>query len=248
MQTPGTSAIEAFYRAGFEGLRFLEQREGRGRRFGEAAHAAWRSLGGELEAADRVELLLRDAAANYPLAFGARGVFEMTWLAEDEPFGGEWPPARAGLAETLLRESKSGGEADAMALLVATAQHWGVPNPAVTPALTDQVARITPASHLLIAGVSAMVAVIAATSARRDLDLAEQALVLANGPAERQLWGLALLAASTRGRPRVLSLPNASVDAVRSVGLGRLDFGLVGEDTTAEQRSLATTLLGALRG
>jgi hypothetical protein len=248
MQTPEISAIEAFYRAGLEGLGFLEQREGRGRRFGEAAHAAWRSLGGELEAPDRVELLLRDAAANYPLAFGARGVFEMTWLAEDEPFGSEWPPVRAALAESLLRESKSGGATDVAELLAAAAGHWGLPKPTRTPALTDQVARITPASHFLVAGVSAMLAIITATSTRRDLDLAEQALVLTSGAAERQLWGLSLLAASTRTRPRVLSLAHASADAVRGLGLSRLDFSLVGQDTTAEQRSLATALSGALRG
>jgi hypothetical protein len=248
MQTPDVSAIEAFYRAAFEGLRFLEQREGRGRRFGEAAHAAWRSLGGEFEASDRIELLLRDAAAQHPLAFGARGVFEMTWLAEDEPFGSEWPPVRAALAETLLRESKGTGETDVAKLVAVAARHWAFPRPTVTPALTDQVARITPASHFLMAGVSAMLAVITAAATRRDLDLGEQALVLTNGPADRQLWGLALLASSTRSRPRVVSVANASVDAVRGLGLRRLDFGLVGEDTLPEQKALATALCGALGG
>jgi hypothetical protein len=77
MRTPSDAAIESYYRAAALGLRLLEAREARGRRFGEAAAATWRALGGELEGRDRLDLLLRDAAVSNPLAFSARGVFDL---------------------------------------------------------------------------------------------------------------------------------------------------------------------------
>jgi hypothetical protein len=229
MNTPASPEVEAFYRAGLEGLKYLETREGRGRRFGEAALAAWRALGGELEGTDRLDLLLRDAAATHPLAFAPRLVFDMAWLADDEPFGTEWPGARPALAEGLLRDGKGGGASELAELLRTASQRWALPELFVTPALLDQASKVTAASRILLAGSSAMLALVQTTAGRRDLDLAEQVVVLATNPAERQLWGLALLDATTRTRARVLDAARATSADVRALGVTHLDLLLCDE-------------------
>ncbi len=247
MHTPAADQVDAFYRAGLEGLRYIEAREGRGRRFGEASQAAWSALGGEFDARDRLDLLLRDAAAVHPLAFAPRVVFEMTWLADDEPFGAEWPGARAALAETLLREGRAKGTDDLTELFLTSAKRWALPEPQVTAALSDAATRIAPSSRILLAGSSAMLALIQATSARRDLDLAEQVVVLASSTAERQLWGLALMGATARTRPRVLSAEAATPEHVRALGVSHLDFALVSDESSGAAGT-AKTILSELGG
>lgn len=248
MRTPVAEEIDAFYRAGLEGLRYLEAREGRGRRFGEAAQAAWQALGGEFEGRDRLDLLLRDAAAVHPLAFAPRAVFEMSWLPDDEPFGAEWPGARAAVAEGLLREGKTKGTDDQTELLLTAAKRWSLPMPKVTPGLSDLAGRITPASRVLLAGPSAMLALVRATNGRRDVDLAEQVVVLSANTAERQLWGLALVGASVRTRPRVVGLSQASAASIRELGVSHLDFALVAEDAPADVAATSKAILSELGG
>jgi len=248
MGTPVAEEIDAFYRAGLEGLRYLEAREGRGRRFGEAAQAAWQALGGEFDGRDRLDLLLRDAAAVHPLAFAPRAVFEMSWLPDDEPFGAEWPGARAAVAEGLLRDGKAKGTDELTELLLTAAKRWSLPEPKVTPGLADVAGRLTPASRVLLAGPAAMLALVQATNGRRDVDLAEQVVVLAANTAERQLWGLALLAATVRTRPRVVGVAAASAVSVRELGVNHLDFALVAEDAPTDVAAAAKAILSELGG
>ena len=47
------SAIRAYYSAALAGLRFLEQRQPTGRRFGPDADARWTNFRGDLATADR---------------------------------------------------------------------------------------------------------------------------------------------------------------------------------------------------
>jgi hypothetical protein len=71
-------------------LQYVEARRPTGRRFGADADARWSSFRGDLETVDRIELMIRDADAEWPDGFGARAVFAMQGVAEDEPFGSQW--------------------------------------------------------------------------------------------------------------------------------------------------------------
>jgi hypothetical protein len=248
MRTPQAADVEAFYRASLDGLRFLESREGKGRRFGEAALAAWQALGGELEPRDRLDLLLRDAAVTHPLAFSPRLVFELAALTDDEPFGPEWLGAPARLAETLLRDGTARGELDTAAVIAASAKRWGLPEPTPSPAAEDQVGRVTAAAHIVLTGMSAMLALTTAAAGRRDWDLAEQVVLIADSAAERQLWGIALLATPSRKQPRVLTPADATPERVRELGIKHLDVAMVSEDAGPESQRAAGALFGELGG
>lgn len=78
---------EAYYKAAILGLRALEAREGRGRRFGPDADARWERFRGKLHGGDRLQILLRDASAPWGVAFAASHVFRLEGVAVDEPFG-----------------------------------------------------------------------------------------------------------------------------------------------------------------
>jgi hypothetical protein len=100
---PDSSSKAAYYQAALRGLRFVEQRSPTGRRFGADADARWMALRGHLTAADRLDLLLRDADAQWPSAFGARSVFALRAVAEDDPFGAAWEPLDPVDADALWR-------------------------------------------------------------------------------------------------------------------------------------------------
>ena len=83
---------DAFYAAAVAGLRALDARERTARRFGPDADTRWSSFKGALTDADRIDLLLRDAAVTWGAAFSASEVFDLFGLAPDEPFGPDWKP------------------------------------------------------------------------------------------------------------------------------------------------------------
>ena len=74
MTAPTDLAHHAYYRAALAGLRHVEAQLPSGRRFGPQADARWTELRGSLTTADRIDLLLRDASAQWPSAFAARAV------------------------------------------------------------------------------------------------------------------------------------------------------------------------------
>lgn len=78
-----SAAVRAYYRGALTGLRHVEARQPTGRRFGAEADARWASFRGDLTTADRIDLLIRDADAQWPGAFGARSVFARRAVAED---------------------------------------------------------------------------------------------------------------------------------------------------------------------
>lgn len=183
---PADAEIHAYYAAALAALRFVEARQPTGRRFGPDADARWSSLRGELTTADRLDLLIRDADAQWPEAFGARTVFAKRGVSEDEPFGADWEPLDAVDAEALWRAAiAQEAAADPHAALEAVARAWGVTLRACDPG------EIGANDALVVVGGSAIAATIEAFAGRSDLDWAEQITVLATPPPHRQLGALA---------------------------------------------------------
>lgn len=248
--SPTSSApadVVAYYRATMLGLRLLEGREGRGQRFGDAAHARWRSFAGSLGERDRLELLLRAASVTAPLAFAPRSVFALEGLTDDEPFGPRWPGPPRGLAAELLQAASRPLDTSApRESLDQVLSLWGHPCFAVSPALTTQLERLSPATKVVVAGAQAIVTLALAAQGRTDLDLATQAILVSERPSERQLWGIALVVLQSRSRGRTLAPAEASSTRVRAAGFARLDLALVSEDATAPAAAAARELAQAM--
>src|SRR5688572_4289801 len=96
-------ARHAFYEASLRALRYVEARSPSKRRFGADADAMWKSFRGHLSAADRIDILLRDADIEYGGAFGARVAFGLRGVAEDDAFGAEWVSLERADADALFR-------------------------------------------------------------------------------------------------------------------------------------------------
>lgn len=158
-------------------LQYVEARRSTGRRFGADADARWSSFRGDLEAVDRIELMIRDADAKWPGDFGARAVFAMQGVAEDEPFGSQWEGLDPVAAEELWRRVKAEAAPTTVAAALASiASAWGVK-------LTAKPSEpVTPTDHLVVVGPSAIAATIEAFAAGAALDWAEQVAVVASAP------------------------------------------------------------------
>jgi len=172
----------AFYAAALAGLRFVEARRPTGRRFGPEADARWTGFRGDLATADRIDLLLRDADAEWPGAFGARTVFAEPAVAEDDAFGPAWTSLDPVDAEEVWRTALSSGDPrDLDALATAWCAAWGITLQPV------EVGALTTVDRLVVAGPSAIVAVLRAFVGRDDLAWTEQVTVVATPPSHRQL-------------------------------------------------------------
>jgi hypothetical protein len=241
---PSPAQAESFYRAGVLGLRALEAREGRGRRLGPAADATWRAFRGEpgeLDDRDRLDILLRDAAATAPLAFAPRRIFPLAGLSDDEPFGHEWPGLPISLGRTLLRDASAGlAPRPVHVVLAEVASAW-----ALTPSATisgDAVASLGPASRVAAAGAGAVLVLAEHFAGRQDLDLGDQVLFLTDRPGERQLFGLAVVLIGKPTPPRV-ALPDVALhDGSRALGFDRLTAALVSDDAAPGAREAAPAL------
>ncbi len=163
-------------------LQYVEARRPTGRRFGPDAEARWSGFRGDLETADRIELMIRDADSEWPGGFGARSVYALQGVAEDEPFGSQWSGVDPVAAEELWRRVKAEpAPATPAATLQAIASGWGL-------ALTrHKVEAVAPTDHLVVVGASAIAAAMEAFAAGSALDWAEQVVVVATAPAARQL-------------------------------------------------------------
>lgn len=182
MLTTTVADLRAFYVVALAGLRFVEARRPTGRRFGAEADARWTGFRGDLTTADRLDLLLRDADAEWPGAFGARVTFAEPAVAEDESFGPAWPGLEPVDAEEVWRTSLSSAEPkDLSDLLSAWSAAWGVK---LSP---TEVGPVSTVDRLVVAGPSAIAAVLGAFVGRSDLAWAEQVTIVATPPAHRQL-------------------------------------------------------------
>ncbi len=103
-----------------------EQRRPTKRRFDAEADAKWAAFRGGLTRADRTDLLIRDADAEWPGAFGARRVFALGGGSEDEPFGSGWEPLDPSDAEQIWSEVEAERASDdPRELLSRVARAWG---------------------------------------------------------------------------------------------------------------------------
>lgn len=218
---------ERFYRGAAVGLGMLEARAGTARRFGSNADARWNAFRGGLQDWDRVELLVRDAAVHFPAGFSPRMVFDLPALAEDEPCGPDWPGPGPTQAKDLLHQA-SKSPPDLGPGLEMIASIWGLkPRRPPESSLTD----IQPSTRFLLCGAGAVMAVSFLFNGRPELDLADQAVLVADDPGTRQLFGLAL-AWLERGnrRPAHLVRSGATPELLKRIGFGSLDRSIVSED------------------
>jgi hypothetical protein len=181
--TPTERDIMRYYHAAVLGLRYLEATKPTGRRFGPDADARWASFKGDLTTADRIDLLIRDANAQWPEAFGARTTFAERTAAEDDPFGAGWACIDAVDAETLWRaQVATPPAADLWSLLTAVGATWDLRLARFDPDPIDA------ADKLVVVGPSAIAGtVIAFQQGGRDFDWSEQVAVIASPPGHRQL-------------------------------------------------------------
>ncbi len=221
-----TGQAQAYYRAALCALRFVEQRRPTGRRFGSDADARWKGFCGHLKTSDRLDLLIRDADAEWLGAFGARTVFSMDAVREDDPFGPGWEPLDPVDAEELWRSELAGGAPSSVgeALTVAAAA-WEL---SIAPI---PIGVLGAADRLVVAGPSAIVSLAAAFAEGTDFDWAEQVVVVATPPAHRQLAALAaaLVNATRIGRlidARAQPTPLADARLVTSADADQADANL----------------------
>jgi len=184
------------FRAGF-----AEERRPTGRRIGANADALWRSFKGHLTAADRIDLLLRDADLEWPLAFGARHVFRLAGVAEDEAFGADWPSLPLRVAQELWDSHMArAGVADVADLLTRIGSVWGLPlaSPVMIPS-------VSPATRVIVAGPSGIAELIQSFAKNLKLDFSEQVTCVATPPGHRQLAAVATVCLNLGRRARVLA-------------------------------------------
>lgn len=215
-----------FYEASLRALRYVEARSPTGRRFGPDSDAMWRTFRGHLTAADRIDLLLRDADVEFPGAFGARVTFSLRGVGEDDAFGSSWqrlaPTEADALWRRLLAEP---APTDAPSAISACATALGI------PIRFRDVPKLTANTRILLAGPSSIASAAAAFAKERDLAWADQVTCVATPPAHRQL---AVLSAALLG-----AKPTALFAAAESL-LARADFDhrLASDDADKADRAV----------
>ncbi len=215
-------------------LQFVEARRPTGRRFGADADARWSLLRGDLDTVDRIELLLRDADAEWPGAFGARTVYGLEAIAEDEPFGAEWQAPGPVEGEEIWRRVKAtSGPTSTDAALQALAAAWKLTLSSFDPG------PIGPTDHLLVVGPSAIAGTIEAFATGTALAWADQVTVIATPVPHRQLAAAAGALLNTT-RPAALWRPTDQPAPKLSPGHRLVASG----DADPADRAWAATLLG----
>lgn len=234
-----SSNVHRFYLAALHGLQLLDRRSGGGRRFGPEADARWAGFAGHLRVSDRLDMLLRDGAVVLGPAFSAAQVFQLPGLAADEPFGADWPGLTEDTAKALWREVAQQTELEPDRAVDRCAEVLGL-----DPSLPEpRCEGLAPATRLLVTGGKAIMSSIRAFAHDEALSWNEQVMVVASGPAERQLAGLAAAILGQSGPTRLIAPPDdeqarqSPADLVRKAGLTGVDRVLVSEDADPRCRS-----------
>jgi hypothetical protein len=200
--TPGLTREQttSYYHGAFACLQYVDARRPTRRRFGPDADARWKAFKGHLSASERIDLLLRDANAEWPGAFGAREVFARDGIAEDEAFGADWQSLDAVEGEALWRGLSGRPGADAPRdALAAVGRAWSLNLGEL------KLPAIDAAEQLVVTGPSAVASLAHAFLGRSDLNWAAQVTCIATLPSHRHV-ALAASAVVDSHRPaRVLT-------------------------------------------
>lgn len=242
-----TTATERFYRTSALALRALQDRALGAERFGANASARWKAFAGELTDSQRLDLLLRDAAVMYPVAFAPRSIFALPGLAHDEPFGPEWtslPPSQAGAILREVESAPGGSSISIKDVLFALADVWGL-----TLATPDAaaLAKVNAASRLVVAGAGAVIAVAAQMASRSDCDFGDQVLLVSDEPAVRQLCGIAAAISGSRKSPRCVGSAHSAQDSA-ALDFDHATSAVVSTDCSAVEVTAAQALATELGG
>jgi hypothetical protein len=237
-----TDPKQSFYRTALLGLLAQEHHAPTKRRFGPDADAAWSIFHGHLDAADRIDLLLRDAAVKHPAAFAPRTVFSgdpttsgdynPTDLPDDEPFGPGWQsPFGPDTGRQLWARCLEHQDATPNELWQLAVEAWGITTDA-------QGADIAPdaATRVLVIGAPAIAALVPHFLGNADLDWGRQVLAVASTPAGSQLAGVAPLLVGSPTPARVLGLNGTTTlpsewhpdQTIRSATLTNLESAFLG--------------------
>lgn len=180
----------SYYLTALTALRFLDDRSGQ-RRFGRDADARWHGFAGDdpadphrpdsrprvLLEADRIELLLRDADAQWPGAFGARVVFDLSEVAADDAFGAEWAPPSDGI-ELWHQVTLTPLISSLSQLLSRCSAIWDL------PLTIHPLPDLHPSARWLLQGPAAIASAIQAFAAMPTASWQQQVLVVAEPPFE----------------------------------------------------------------
>lgn len=226
MSSLETAHIASYYAASLACLRFAEARHPTHRRFGADADAVWESFRGHLTTADRIDLLLRDADAQWRGALAAWTTFALPAVADDEPFGTGWPGLDPVDAEELWRHVFRAPASSEASVWSAIASEWKL-----APRPVD-VGAIDASSKLVVTGPSAIIALAVAFRANRDLSWSEQITCIATPPAHRHVASLAAVFLNTTEPGRLLESTGARVT-------GRVDRVLASPDAAADDLAFA---------
>ena len=229
MLSVSSQETRAYYATALAALHFVEARRATGRRFGADADARWSGLRGDLATADRLDLLLRDADAEWPGAFGARLVFRGHAIAEDDAFGPFWSSLEPVTAEEFWTAAAGTTKPSVDHLIEAWAKAWDVK---LGPFSFGDVAA---ADRFIVAGASAVAAAIRLFAARPDFSWDNQVAFFASSPAERQLAAIGSAVMNSTRAPMLLASSDAPPFSGRAVVSD--DAGL--EDAAAARRGVA---------
>lgn len=183
----------SYYLTALTALRFLDARGGQ-RRFGPDADARWYAFAGDdpaeshradyrprvLMEGDRIELLLRDADAQWPGAFGARAVFDLRDVAQDDAFGADWPPTSDGL--TLWHQAILTPLISTLPLLLSRfSAIWDI------PLILPELPPLKPSTRWVLHGPDVTAAAILAFSASPAAIWHQQVVVVAESPSAPEI-------------------------------------------------------------
>jgi len=236
---PEAAQRSAYYRAALTLLRFVEHRAPTSRRFGPEADALWRSFAGDLDSADRIDLLLRDADRQWAAAFGPRAVFGLRAAHEQDAFGADWQPLTKADADALWRPSAA--PSSATAALEALCEHWKLGS-----GKPFDPGKLGPSSRLVVIGGAAILATLRRCLADADLSWANQVVVIADEPGPRQLAAAAPALLDASEPTLLLGSDQVTPEARKRIRerLGASLELLASTDATPAEREAANRLKG----